>query len=62
MSIQAQHKPFRPEQRYLTDIERDEIVRQTLKEIEARMDATHVNPTYAAAFKIVKKIARGMKP
>jgi hypothetical protein len=60
--IQAERKPFQPEHRYLTDIESDNIVRQTLEEVEARMAATHVNPTYAQAFKIVVKIMRGMKP
>lgn len=60
--IHAEQTPFTPLRRSLSEIDRDEIVRQTLREIEARMGAVNVNHTYRAAFKVVVKILRGMKP
>lgn len=60
--IHAELTPFTPPRRSLTEIDRDEIVRQTLKEIEARMAAVNVNHTYRAAFKVVQRILHGMKP
>jgi hypothetical protein len=60
--IHAEQTPFTPPRRSLTEIDRDEIVRQTLREIEERMSAVNVNKTYAMAFKVVIKILRGMKP
>lgn len=60
--IFAERTPFRPPPRSLAEIDRDDIVRQTLKEVEARMNATSVNPTYRQAFKVVAKILHGMKP
>jgi hypothetical protein len=60
--IHAEQSPFTPPRRSLTEIDRDEIVRQTLREIEDRMSAVNVNKTYAMAFKVVIKILRGMKP
>ena len=58
----AEQTPYLPPRRSLTEIDRDEIVRQTLREIEIRMNAVNVNKTYAQAFKVVVKILRGMKP
>lgn len=60
--IHAEQTPFQPPRRSFTEMDRDEIVRQTLREIETRMEATHVNHTYRAAFRVVVKILRGMKP
>lgn len=60
--IHAELAPFTPPRRSLTEIDRDEIVRQTLREIEERMSAVSVNKTYSQAFKVVVKILHGMKP
>lgn len=60
--IHAEHAPFTPPRRSFSEIDRDEIVRQTIAEIEVRMEATNVNKTYAQAFKVVFRILRGMKP
>lgn len=60
--IHAEQTPFTPPRRSLTEIDRDELVRQTLKEVEARMNALVVNNTYRGAFKVVSKILRGMRP
>lgn len=60
--IHAEQTPFTPLRRSLTEIDRDEIVRQTLREIEERMKAVSVNKTYGQAFKVVVKILHGMKP
>lgn len=54
--------PFSPPARNLSDIERDEIVRKTLKEIEYRLNATSANKTYQMAFKVVLRIMRNMEP
>lgn len=60
--IHAEQTPFAPLRRSLSEIDRDEIVRQTLVEIESRMMALNVNSLYRQAFKVVIKIIRGMKP
>jgi hypothetical protein len=60
--IYAEQTPFLPLRRSITEIDRDEIVRQTLAEVENRMNAIPVNNTYNQAFKVVVKILRGMKP
>lgn len=60
--IHAEQTPFQPPRRSLTELDRDELVRQTLREIEERMESMSVNPTYRQAFKVVVKILRGMKP
>ncbi len=60
--LQTGHEPFTPPRRSFTEIDRDEIVRQTLSELESRMGAMNVNKTYAMAFKVVLRIIRGMKP
>lgn len=60
--IHAEQTPYVPPRRTLTEIDRDEIVRQTLREIEDRMKSVSVNKTYGQAFKVVIKILRGMKP
>lgn len=60
--IHAEQTPFTPPRRSFTEMDRDEIVRQTLREIEVRMNAMTVNYTYRQAFKVIVKILRGMKP
>lgn len=60
--IHAELKPFTPPRRSFSEIDRDEIVRQTIAEIEARLKTTNVNKTYAQAFKVVLRILHGMKP
>lgn len=60
--IHAEQTPFKPPQRSFTEMDRDEIVRQTLTEVETRMNALVVNHTYRGAFKVVAKILRGMRP
>lgn len=60
--IQAELVPFTPLRRSLTDQDRDEIVRQTLKEAESRLTAMPVNALYRQAFKLAIKVLRGMRP
>lgn len=60
--IHPQQAPFAPARRSFTEVDRDEIVRQTITEIELRMNGVNVNHTYQQAFKVVIKILRGMKP
>lgn len=60
--IHAEQTPFQPPRRSLTDLDRDELVRQTIAEVEARMKSINVNHTYRQAFKVVVKILHGMKP
>lgn len=60
--IHPEQTPYHPPRRSLTEIDRDELVRQTLTELESRLGAVHVNNAYRAAFKVVVKIMRGMKP
>lgn len=60
--IHPEQTPFQPPRRGFAEIDRDEIVRQTISEVENRLNAVVVNPTYRAAFKVVVKILRGMKP
>jgi hypothetical protein len=60
--INAELKPFTPPRRSFTEMDRDEIVRQTIVEIEARLRTLNVNKTYAMAFKVVIRILHAMKP
>lgn len=60
--IHAEQTPFKPEPRSFTELERDDIVRGTLKEVEKRLLDMRVNNTYRAAFKVAIKILNGMKP
>lgn len=60
--IHAEQTPFDPPRRSLTELDRDELVRQTLREVETRLGAVSVNHTYRQAFKVVVKILHGMKP
>ncbi len=60
--IQVEQSTFRPPQRSFSEIDRDEIVRQTLAEVERRLTEQHGNSVYRQAWKIAIKIVRGMKP
>lgn len=60
--IHPEQSAFRPPQRSYTEIDRDEIVRQTLKEVETRLMAMNVNHTYRQAFKVIVRLLNGMKP
>ncbi|MGY3527266.1 hypothetical protein [Bradyrhizobium sp. USDA 4452] len=60
--IEVAQSAFRPPQRSFTEIDRDEIVRQTLKEVERRIGELSVNATYRQAHKQVVRILHGMKP
>jgi hypothetical protein len=60
--IQAELAPFTPPRRSLTDQDRDEIVRQTLKEAESRLTAMPVNALYRQAFKLAIRVLRSMRP
>lgn len=53
---------FTPPRRSFTEIDRDEIVRQTLEEGAARLNALTANATYRRAFDIASKLLRAMKP
>jgi hypothetical protein len=60
--IQVEQSTFKPPQRSFSEVDRDEIVRQTLKEVERRVSALSVNATYRMAHKQVLRILAGMKP
>lgn len=60
--IQVEQSTFRPPQRSFSEMDRDEIVRQTLAEVERRIAALSVNATYRMAHKQVLRILHGMKP
>lgn len=60
--IRVEESTYRPPQRSFNEMDRDEIVRQTLKEVERRMSALNVNATYRMAHKQVLRILHGMKP
>jgi hypothetical protein len=48
--------------RSLGEIDRDEIVRQTLEEGARRLEVLHGNSTYRRAFGIAAKLLRTIKP
>lgn len=54
--------PFIPPRRGFTEMERDEIVRQTLDEAVSRLQSLGGNPTYRRAFEISTKVLLRMKP
>jgi len=58
----GQQMPFVPPRRSFTEIDRDEIVRQTLEEAAKRLEALRGNATYRRAFDISAKLLRVMKP
>lgn len=60
--LHAEQAPFTPPRRSFTEIDRDEIVRQTLAEAESRLSAMTVNALYRQAFKLAIKVLRGMRP
>jgi hypothetical protein len=60
--LQAEQKPYSPPRRSLSEIDRDEIVRQTLAEAEARLIEMPVNALYRQAFKLAIRVLRGMRP
>jgi hypothetical protein len=60
--IQVEKSTFKPPQRSYSEVDRDEIVRQTIKEVERRIAALSVNSTYRMAHKQVIRILHGMKP
>ena len=60
--IEVERSTFKPPQRSYSEVDRDEIVRQTLREVERRISALSVNATYRMAHKQVIRILHGMKP
>lgn len=60
--IQVAEQAFRPEQRSFSAIDRDEIVRQTLDEVERRLIYQQGNSLYRQAWKVAIRIMQGMRP
>lgn len=60
--IRPEAKPFQLENRALTIVERNDIVRQVVDEAEQRILALAGNPTYRRAWKIALRALDGMKP
>jgi hypothetical protein len=60
--IHVEQATFRPPQRSFSEMDRDEIVRQTLSEVEKRIKDQHGNTLYRQAWKVILKIVHGMKP
>jgi hypothetical protein len=58
----GQQPAYRPTPRSLHEIDRDEIVRQTLEEAAKRLIGLHGNSTYRRAFEISAQLLRKMKP
>lgn len=54
--------PFQPPRRSFTEIDRDEIVRQTLDEAVGRLSDLGGNYTYQRAFEIAARVLKAMKP
>lgn len=59
--ITPQESTFEIPVRRLSDLEREDIVRQVLAEAERRILALDGNPTYRQAWKIAVKTLHGMK-
>lgn len=60
--IRLEPQPFTPPVRTLTEIERDDIVRQTIAEGIYRLECKSGNATYRQAWKIAVNILKGMEP
>ena len=54
--------PIIPPRRSYSDIDRDEIVRQTLEEAAKRIEQRQGNAVYRSAWKIAAMLLRRMKP
>jgi hypothetical protein len=53
---------FLPVARTLPEIERDDLVRQTLEQAAIELEGQGGNPTYRMAWRVAAKILRKMKP
>lgn len=60
--IHIEGRPFQPPAVAVHDLERDEIVRRTLEEVERRILSVDTNALYRQAWKVVIKILHSMKP
>jgi hypothetical protein len=60
--IRVEQTSYRPPQRSYSELDRDEIVRQTLKEVERRIHEQQGNALYRQAWKVVIRILHSMKP
>ena len=61
--IRIEQTRFKPPPRLLlSDGDRNQIVRDTISEIENRMNSLDVNKTYQMAFKLVRRMLQQMKP
>ncbi len=60
--IHPEQSAFRAAPRSFTEIDRDEIIRQTIDEAERRLSAMTVNTLYRQAFKLAIRVLRGMRP
>jgi hypothetical protein len=60
--IHVEQSSYRPPQRSYSELDRDEIVRQTLKEVERRINEQRGNALYRQAWKVVIKILHAMNP
>lgn len=54
--------PIQPPRRSYAEIDRDEIVRQTLDEAAQRIEALHGNSSYRTAWRRAVMMLRAMKP
>jgi hypothetical protein len=60
--IRVQPEPFVPPRPSMNEMERLELVRQTLEEAARRIQSIHGNPTYRRAWDIAAQKIRLMKP
>lgn len=61
-SLKIDVSRFLPITRTLPEIERDDLVRQTLEQGALQLEGQDANPTYRMAWRAAAKILRAMKP
>ncbi len=61
-SLKIDVSKFQPFTRTLPEIERDDLVRQTLEQAAHQLESQDANPTYRMAWRAGAKILRAMKP
>jgi hypothetical protein len=61
-SLKIDVSKFLPITRTLPEIERNDLVRQTLEQAAYQLETQDANPTYRMAWRAAAKILRQMKP
>jgi hypothetical protein len=61
-SLKIDVSKYQPLTRTMPEIERDDLVRQTLEQAAHQLECQDANPTYRMAWRAAAKILRQMKP